>query len=88
MRLLDVLGKRWSLRILWELKGKRLTFRELRARCDDVSPTSLNNRLKDLREMQLIDLNESGFGYTRWGEELGEQLLSLNQWSENWSKSL
>jgi hypothetical protein len=45
MRLLDVLGKRWTLRVLWELRDERLTFRELRERCDDVSPTSLNHRL-------------------------------------------
>ena len=45
MRLLDVLGKRWTLQVLWELRDERLTFRELRERCDDVSPTSLNHRL-------------------------------------------
>ena len=88
MRLLDVLGKRWSLRILWELKDERLNFRDLQARCDDVSPTSLNQRLKDLRALQLIDLDETGFGYTPWGRELGEHLGRLNKWSEKWGKAL
>ncbi len=86
MRLLDILGKRWSLRILWELRSGRMRFRELRKYCDDVSPTSLNQRLKELRELNLIDHNEDGFGYTKWGKELGEQLLTLNDWSVGWDK--
>jgi DNA-binding HxlR family transcriptional regulator len=86
MRLLDVLGKRWSLRILWELRDERLTFRELRGRCDDVSPTSLNARLKELRALRLIDHDDAGFGYTRWGRELGEQLLALNAWAQRWDR--
>jgi DNA-binding HxlR family transcriptional regulator len=88
MRLLDVLGRRWSLRILWELRDERLTFRELRERCDDVSPTSLNRRLRELRDLELIDHDDAGFGYTRWGRELGEQLLTLNEWSGRWARSL
>ena len=86
MRLFDTMGKRWSLRILWELRESRLTFRELRARCSDVSPTSLNARLKELRELNLVDLTDAGYGYTPWGEELGTQLLALNQWAEKWDK--
>lgn len=86
MRLLDVLGRRWSLRVLWELREAHLTFRELRQRCDEVSPTSLNTRLKELRELQLIELTDAGYGYTRWGKELGEHLLPLNEWSTRWDR--
>lgn len=86
MRLLYILEKRWSLRILWELRSGRMTFRELRTRCDDMSPTSLNQRLKELRELNLIDHDEVGFGYTTWGNELGEHLLALNDWSVGWDK--
>ena len=89
MRLLDAMGRRWSLRIMWELRGgQRLTFRELRERCDDVSPTSLNQRLKELRQLQLVDHNENGFGYTTWGLELGEYLTELSIWSEKWGKAI
>ena len=88
MVLLDVLGKRWSLRILWELRDERLTFRDLQKRCDNVSPTSLNTRLKALRDLQLVDHNEQGFGYTKWGQELGEHLLDLSKWSARWGKVL
>ena len=89
MRLFDVLGRRWSMRIMWELRGgQRLTFRELRERCDDVSPTSLNQRLKELRALQLVEHTDTGFGYTPWGSELGEHLMALSRWSEKWGKSL
>ncbi|MBL4826152.1 MAG: helix-turn-helix transcriptional regulator [Spongiibacteraceae bacterium] len=88
MVLLDVLGERWSLRILWELQNERLTFRKLQERCDNVSPTSLNRRIKQLRHLKLIDNNEDGFGYTQWGSELSEHLIELGKWSEQWGKSL
>ena len=88
MLLLDVMGRRWSLRVLWELRGERLTFRELRSRCNDVSPTSLNARLKELRELHLVDLQEGGYGYTKWGAELGEQLLAMNEWAEKWHRDI
>lgn len=89
MALLDVLGRRWTLRILWELKPGRLTFRALQEKCGGPSPTVLNARLKDLRETALVDLVEGdGYGLTRLGEELGEQLLPLVRWSERWAKTL
>ncbi|MCP5167607.1 MAG: helix-turn-helix transcriptional regulator [Pseudomonadales bacterium] len=84
MRLMDVLGKRWTLRILWELRNQSVTFRELRERCDDVSPTSLNSRLKELRELNLVVHSESGYEYTESGRELGEHLLNLSQWAAKW----
>ena len=87
MVLLDILGQRWTLRILWELRGERLTFRELQDRCDNVSPTSLNLRLKQLRHANLVDHNDDGFGFTPWGHELGNQLTILSKWSDEWGES-
>lgn len=86
MLLLDLISKRWALRIMWELREGRLNFRELRERCDDVSPTSLNQRLKELREHDLVELDEDGYGYTRWGEELGEKLIEMHLWAGKWHK--
>src|SRR5450759_58084 len=51
MALLDLLGRRWSLRIIWELRDDRsLTSRALRTACDEASPTILQTRLSELRE--------------------------------------
>jgi DNA-binding HxlR family transcriptional regulator len=88
MVLFDVLGERWSLRILWELRNERLTFRKLQERCDSVSPTSLNRRIKQLHDLKLIDNNEEGFGYTKWGNELSEHLIEISKWSDRWGKCL
>ena len=88
MVLLDHLGKRWTLRILWELRVGRLTFRALRSICDDVSPTLLNTRLKELRVLALVDLADTGFGLTPAGQELVAQFTHLDQWAEKWATSL
>lgn len=88
MVLLDILGQRWTLRILWELKDDRLTFRQLQTRCEQVSPTLLNNRLKDLRELKLIDHDDAGYGLTVLGTELGEQLSGLDAWSKKWARQI
>ena len=85
MVLLDFLGRRWAMRILWELRDGPLTFRALRELCDDVSPTVLNTRLKELRALDLLQLTEDGYAYTGWGQELAEQLGRLNLWSETWA---
>lgn len=85
MVLLEVLGQRWALRILWELQGeKRLTFRQLQECCDQISPTVLNRRLKELREARLINHDGAGFGYTEQGKELARHLLELNTYAKRW----
>jgi DNA-binding HxlR family transcriptional regulator len=88
MVLLDVLGQRWTLRVLWELGATRANFRALRLKCDDVSPTLLNKRLKQLRELGLIDLDAAGFGLTEQGEELTTQLVGLGAWATKWAQGL
>jgi DNA-binding HxlR family transcriptional regulator len=87
MVLLDLLGRRWSLRILWELREGALTSRALRTACDEASPTVLNERLKELREANFIELGDGGgYALTAWGRELSEKLLPLHQFAERWSK--
>lgn len=88
MVLLDVLGLRWTLRILWELQSERLTFRELQARCGDISPTILNSRLKVLRELKILDHQTEGYGYTPSGSDLGAYLISLDEWANKWAVQL
>lgn len=72
MALLDLLGKRWTLRIIWELRDTPLNARALRSRCDNASPTVLNARLKELREADLVEL-VAGAGYSLTGR--GKELL-------------
>lgn len=89
MTLLDLLGKRWVLRIIWELRDTALTFRELRDRCDSMSPTVLNQRLRELRDTDIVVLAETG-GYelTQSGTQLLEALMPLQRWANGWQKRL
>jgi DNA-binding HxlR family transcriptional regulator len=82
MRVLDLLGRRWSLRILWELRDGPQTFRALRQACDDVSPTSLNQRLAELRQLGAVEPGEAGYALTASGRRLSRILLALNRWAE------
>ena len=89
MALLDLLGRRWTLRIIWELREQPLTSRALRAACDEASPTVLQSRLSELREAGLLELMPaSGYRLTSMGQELRENILPLHRFAERWSKRL
>lgn len=88
MALLDLLGQRWALRILWELRDNALTFRALQEACDGVSPSVLNSRLKALKEARFVDATPDGYVLTTLGKELQEEFGGLYQWSEKWAASL
>jgi DNA-binding HxlR family transcriptional regulator len=88
MALIDLLGRRWVLRILWELRGTPLTFRALQQACGDISPSVLNDRMGDLRETALVALGDHGYELTNFGRELLAQLLPLTVWAEKWAKAL
>jgi DNA-binding HxlR family transcriptional regulator len=87
MVLLDLLGRRWSLRILWELRGAPLTSRALRTACDEASPTVLQARLSELREAGFVELGEAGgYGLTPLGRDLCETFMPLHRFAERWGK--
>jgi DNA-binding HxlR family transcriptional regulator len=89
MVLLDLLGRRWSLRILWELRHQTLSSRALRAACDAASPTVLQARLTDLRQGKLVELIPGeGYRLTPVGRELLETFLPLHHFAERWHKTL
>lgn len=88
MALLDLLGRRWSLRILWELRDAPLTSRALRTACDEASPTVLQARLSELREAGFVELGEAGgYGLTPLGRELCETFMPLHRFAERWKKN-
>lgn len=90
MELLDLLGQRWVLRILWEMRtDEPLTFRELQSQCEAVSPTILNSRLKELRENGFVSLRDGGgFELTKFGNDLVSSLISLNEIANRMKKHL
>ena len=87
MALLDLLGRRWTLRIVWELREQTLTSRAMRAACDEVSPTVLQARLSELREAGFVELIPgSGYRLTELGRDLQETFLPLHRFAERWSR--
>lgn len=88
MVLLDLLGRRWTLRIVWELREKPRRFRELQDLIG-ASPTIINTRLAELRGAKLVQLDEeAGYRLTTLGEEMLRLMLPLHVWSEKWAKSI
>jgi DNA-binding HxlR family transcriptional regulator len=81
---LDLLGRRWALRVIWELRQGPASFRELRARCDDVSPSSLNTRLGELKKVGIVHVGETGYELTDAGQALLEALAPLDAWAKRW----
>jgi len=89
MALLDLLGRRWTLRIVWELREGPLTSRALRSACDEASPTVVQARLTELREAGLIELVQGdGYRLTELGKDLRQTVLPLRRFAERWSKQL
>jgi DNA-binding HxlR family transcriptional regulator len=89
MVLLDLLGRRWALRLVWELRDARAaSFRALQADLNDVSPSILNARLKELRSAGLVELGAGGYRLTEAGARLLALLLPLARWADDWAAAL
>jgi DNA-binding HxlR family transcriptional regulator len=88
MALLDLLGRRWVLRVIWELRNGPLVFRELQARCDGMSPSVLNGRLAELRGALIVETGDTGYQLTKRGEKMLELFDPLVDWVESWAAAL
>ena len=84
MVVLDVLGRRGALRVLWELRDGPLTFRALQAACES-NPGSINTRLKELRDLAIIEHQDAGYRLTKQGRRLAKVLNSLQVWADEWA---
>jgi DNA-binding HxlR family transcriptional regulator len=89
MAALDLLGRRWSLRVLWELRDGPVGARELRERCDGMSPSVLYARLTELSDAGLVTQEtDQRYCLTNIGRTLGSALEPLDQWSRRWARQL
>ena len=88
---LELFNRRWTLRILWELRGEgaSLNFRALQTACGDLSASVLNQRLAELREALLID-HDAGSGYrlSHQGRALLVAIEPLLKWAPRWAREV
>jgi DNA-binding HxlR family transcriptional regulator len=89
MALLDLLGQRWMLRIIWELRDENLSFSELQSRCDSMSSSTLSLRLSELREAEIVSQDDrGGYALSQEGRELLNAFGPLNEWAQRWAARL
>jgi DNA-binding HxlR family transcriptional regulator len=88
MALLDLLGRRWALRVLWELSQAEapLTFRALQERCADMSSSVLSTRLRELREAGRVEAADRGLRLTDEGRSLLDVLAPVSAWADRWAR--
>ena len=89
MAVLDLLGRRWALRMLWELRDGPLGARVLLERCDRMSSSVLYQRLAELGGAGLLAQRDDGrYALTPLGVSLGEAIDRLGQWAQIWATSV
>jgi DNA-binding HxlR family transcriptional regulator len=89
LALLDLLGRRWALRILWELRQQPASFQLLQRRCDSMSTSVLSQRLGELREAQLVEKDQTGdYRLTESGARLLARLDGIDEWTQEWARAL
>jgi DNA-binding HxlR family transcriptional regulator len=89
MAALDLLGHRWMLRALWELRQGPVGFRALIDRCEGVSAAVLRERLVEMLEVGIVEQDAARhYQLTRIGAELLDALAPLNKWSARWARTL
>lgn len=87
VQLLDLMGRRWTMRIVWELREHALGFRELQARCDGMSPSVLTQRLGELEAARIAARDGVGaWALTPSGRELLRRFLPVIDWAEGWAR--
>lgn len=88
MALLDLLGRTWAMGIVWQLDQGSATFRELQQRCEQISPSLLNTRLKELKALKLVESTTDGYQLTKSGQELFAIISPLGDWSLLWANKI
>jgi DNA-binding HxlR family transcriptional regulator len=79
---LDLLGRRWTLRLVWELRRDAVAFSILRERLE-ISPSVLSSRLAELGEAGVVERDAARrYRLTGRGRELARLLYELNRWAE------
>jgi DNA-binding HxlR family transcriptional regulator len=83
--LFDLLGRRWALRVLWELRDEPRAYRELRIACDEMSTSVLSQRLRELDRAGIVERTGGEYRLTAAGRELLGHLAGLHAFAKRWA---
>lgn len=87
MAAMDLLGRRWTLRIIWELREGPVGARSLLSRCPGLSSSVLYQRLGELTAAGVITADDGGYTLTPHGARLHEVLTPLDAWARQWAET-
>lgn len=87
-QLLALLEARYALRVLWALRdGHAQTFRLLQDSVGNITPNTLNTRIKELREAGVVSHGSDGYCLTISGQDLLKRLSDLQAFAAKWHGS-
>lgn len=86
MAAFDLLGRRWTLRIVGDLGEQALGFNDLHRAIGNVSTSVLATRLRELRAAAIVTTDDDGrYLLTELGRSLLVALAPLWVWSDHWA---
>lgn len=88
MALFDLLGRSWAMGVIWQLQDGPYTFRDLQEKCESISPSILNSRIKDLREADIAERTLAGYQLTKRGNKLITLIRPFGDWSREWAEEM
>lgn len=89
MAAFDLLGRRWTLRIIGELGEGPVGFNELQRRLDGASSSVLSTRLRELVAVGIAEVGEGGlYRLSEVGGALLVALAPLWVWSDTWAEAV
>ena len=88
MALFDLLGRTWALGVIWQLQNGPYTFRELQDKCESISPSILNSRIKELRTADIVERTLDGYQLTNRGSDLIQHIRPFGDWSRKWAEEV
>ncbi|MFM9902846.1 MAG: winged helix-turn-helix transcriptional regulator [Polaromonas sp.] len=87
-QLLELLESRYAMRVLWALRdGHPQTFRLLQDSVGNITPNTLNTRVKELRAAGLLTHGSDGYTVTLSGTDLLKRLSDLQAFAGKWVAS-
>lgn len=88
MALFDLLGRTWAMGVVWQLQNGPFTFRDLQQKCESISPSLLNTRIKELKKADILERTLNGYQLTIRGKELVNLIRPFGEWSREWAKEV